>query len=211
MGMNLFKSKAQRERDERRDRRHAFRQAENAIDDVKDRVKAMNKESQKHWQDAREALKSGQKAAAQRALTSYRASQVLSTKMEQKRWVFEQYLTKMQAAQSDNQFAAALGAINKVVKIDPERVADVFDTAQDILGEQVDADRFWDKLYGKEMEGASGALEDHIPSMEELSSQLEQEVAVEVGGGAAPAAANQAIDSRMSAGQERVKRLLEGK
>jgi hypothetical protein len=211
MSLSLFKSKKAREREERRDRRHAFRQAENAVDDVKDRIKAMEKESKKHWDAAREALKSGQKAAAQRALTGYRASQVLATKMEQKRWVFEQYLVKMQAAQTDNDFVAALGALNKVVKIDPERVEDVFDTAQDILGEQVDSDRFWDKLYGKEMEGATGALEDRIPSMEELSSQLEQEVAAEVGGASAPASANQAIDARVSAGQERVKKLLEGK
>jgi hypothetical protein len=211
MPLNLFKSKKERERDERRDRRHAFRQAENAIDDVKDRVKGMDKEAQKHWVAAREALKSGQKAAAQRALTSYRAAQVLSTKLEQKRWVFEQYLTKMQAAQTDNQFANALGALNKVIKIDPERVEDVFDTAQDLLGEQVDGDRFWDKLYGKEMEGASGALEDHIPTMDDLGKQLEQEVAAEVGGAAAPADANQAIDSRVAAGQERVKKLLEGR
>jgi antitoxin component HigA of HigAB toxin-antitoxin module len=117
----------------------------------------------------------------------------------------------MQAAQTDNDFAAALGAINKVVKIDPERVEDVFDTAQDILGEQVDADRFWDKLYGKEMEGATGALEDHIPTMEDLSRQLEQEVAAEVGGATAPARAGEAIDSRVAAGQERVKKLLEGR
>ncbi len=211
MSLNLFKSKAERAREERRDRRHAFRQAENAIDDVKDRVKGLDKECKKHWDAAREALKSGQKAAAQRALTSYRAAQVLATKMEQKRWVFEQYLTKMQAAQTDNQFATALGAINQVVKIDPERVADVFDTAQDLLGEQLDGDRFWNKLYGKEMEGATGALEDHIPTMEDLGGQLEQEVAAEVGGAAAPAAANQAIDSRVTAGQERVKKLLEGK
>jgi len=211
MPFNLFKSRKERERDERRDRRHAFRQAENAIDDVKDRVKTMEKESKKHWEAAREALKSGQKAAAQRELTSYRAAQVLSTKLEQKRWVFEQYLTKMQAAQSDNQFASALGALNQVVKIDPERVEDVFGAAQDLLGEQVDGDRFWDKLYGKEMEGATGSLEDHIPSMEDLSGQLEQEVAAEVGGAAAPASANQAIDGRLAAGQERVKKLLEGK
>ena len=171
----------------------------------------MTKESQKLWEDAREALKSGQKAAAQRALTSYRASQVLATKLEQKRWVFEQYLTKMQVAESDNQFASALGALNKVIKIDPERVADVFDSAQDILGEQVDSDRFWNKLYSKEMDGASGALEDYIPTLEDLGVQLEQEVAVEIGASDAPVSANQEIDSRLAAGQERVKKLLEGK
>ena len=211
MPIRLFMSKASKARLDRKENRQAFRQAENAIDDVKDRGKTLEKEAKKHWDSAREALKSGEKAAAQRALTSYRAAQVLSMKMEQKRWVFEQYLTKMQVAQSDNQFADALGAINKVIKIDPERVADVFGEAQDVLGEQLDNDRFWDKLYGKEMEGATGSLEDYIPGMADLNTQLEQEVAAEVGGTATPAAANQAIDSRIANGQERVKKMLEGK
>ena len=142
----------------------------------------MEKEAAKQWDQAREAMKSGQKAAAQRMLISYRASQVLMTKLAQKRWVFEQYLTKMQVAQSDQQFAEALDGLNKVIKIDPENVADVFEEAQDLLGEQVDADRFWSRLY-EEMDGATGALEDHIPSMDELSAQLESEATA--GGSAA--------------------------
>ena len=32
----------------------------------------------------------------------------------------EQYLTKMEVAQSDNQFAEALGAVNKIIRIDPK-------------------------------------------------------------------------------------------
>ncbi len=208
MGL-LFKSKKEREREARRDQRHAFRQAENAIEDVKDRIKQMEKDSSKIWAQARDYMKAGQKAAAQRSLISYRASQVLMTKLEQKRWVFEQYFTKMQAAKSDQQFADALSAMNKVVRIDPERVADVFDEAQDLLGEQVDADRFWDKLYTKETEGASAGLEDHIPSLDDLGKQLEQEAAAEVGGNTAQAGAE--VDARIKAGQERVRNLLDGK
>ena len=205
----LFKSKKEREREERKERRQAFRQAENAVADVKDRIRQMDKDAAKEWAAAREALKAGQNADAQRRLTSYRAGQVLMTKLGQKRWVFEQYLTKMQAAQSDNEFASALGALNKVIQIDPERVADVFDSAQNILGEQIDSDRFWDKLYEKEMDGANGALEDRIPTLEEMTKQLESEAAADVGG--APEKAGSAIDERVRSGQERIKKLLEGK
>jgi hypothetical protein len=207
---NLFKTKREREKDANRERRHAFRQAENRVEDVKDRVRQMQKESSKQWEQAREALKGGQKAAAQRALMGYRAAQVLMTKMEQKRWVFEQYLAKMQAAQTDQEFASALAAVNKVTEIDPERVADVFDASQEVLGEQMDSDRFWSKLYDKEMEGASGALEDHIPSMEELGHQLEDEAAAEVGGAKAEKVRGE-IDGRITAGQDRVRKLLDGK
>ncbi|MFH0909547.1 MAG: Snf7 family protein [bacterium] len=206
----MFKSKKERAKEARRDQRQAFRQAENAIDDVKERIKQMDKDAKKQWDQAREAMKAGQKSVAQRLLISYRASQVLITKLEQKRWVFEQFFTKLQAANSDQQFADALSGINKVIKIDPERVADVFDEAQDLLGEQLDSDRFWEKMYTKETEGATASLEDHIPSLDELGKQLEQEAAVEIGGGATERV-NTELDSRIKAGQERVKKLLDGK
>ena len=210
--LKYFMFPAARRRYERRVRRHAFRDAENAKQDVVDRQKRLEKEAKENWAKAREALKSGEKAAANRTLTAARAAQVLAMKLEQKRWVFEQYLTKMEVAQSDNQFAEALGQINKIIRIDPEHVEDVFGTAQDVLGEQVDADRFWNKMYESEMAGANGALQDHIPSMEEMSSQLEQEVAAEIGGGeSTPEAADSAIDARISAGQQRVKDILDGK
>ncbi len=206
---NLFKSKKDREREGRREERKAFRQAENAIEDVKDRIREMEKSARKQWDQAREAAKAGQKAVAQRLLIGYRAQQVLTMKLEQKRWVFEQYFTKLQAAHSDQQFSNALAAIDKVVTIDPEKVADVFGEAQDILGEQIETDRFWEKLYAKETEGATGALEDRIPSVEELGAQLEQEAAAEIGG--ASGKAGEAIDARLAAGRDRVKKLLDGK
>ena len=142
---------------------------------------------------------------------SYRAAQAMAVKLEQKRWVFEQYVTKMQVAGSDAQFASALAAVNKVMAIDPETVEDVFADAQEKLGESVGGDKFWERLYGKEMEGAVGTAEDHIPSLDDMNAQLEQEVAAEVGGAAEPAAAGREIDSRIAAGQERVKNMLEGK
>ncbi len=209
--LKFFMFPSARRRMERRERRHAFRDAENAKQDVIDRQKRLEKEAKDNWAKAREALKNGEKAAANRALTAARAAQVLSMKLEQKRWVFEQYLTKMEVAQSDTQFAEALGQINKIIRIDPDHVEDVFGAAQDMLGEQLDAERFWSKMYESEMAGANGALEDHIPSLDEMTSELEQQVAADVGGAAAPVAAGQALDERIAAGQQRVKDLLGGK
>ena len=206
MGFLFFKTKRERERQIRKDRRRAFRQAENAVLEVKDRAKRMEKDADADWQKAREALKEGKQAAAQRALTSYRAAQVLMTKLEQKRWVFEQYLMKMETAGTDAEFASALAAVNKVVAINPEMVEDVFDTAGELLGEQQDADRFWSTIYDKEMEGAVGGLQDRIPTIEELSKALEQEVSVEIGGAAAKTASE--LEQRIGDGARKVKELL---
>jgi len=217
---NFFKSRKKREKEARRERRKAFRQAENSVDAVKDRIKEMEKDAATSWDKARQARKSGEKAAAKRHLISYRAAQTLMMKQEQKRWVFEQYLMKMDAAQTDNEFSDALAKVNKVVNIDPERVEDVFDASQDLLGEQVDAEKFWNNMYEKEMEGASGELEDHVPSMEELVNQLEDETVAELGSpqkeqkqeenhDTEQTQQAQNLENRISEGQQRVKDLLD--
>ena len=206
--MKWIFSKRERQKRAKRNRRRAFREAENSVSEVKDRIQTMEKDAGKEWDKAREALKAGQEASAQRALKGFRAAQVLMTKLEQKRWVFEQYMTKMQMAQSDQEFAQALEGVNKVIKIDPERVADVFEASQEVLGEQLDADRFWERLYESEMDGATGSLEDHIPSMDDLHRQLTQEAAVEVGGDTTDRISGE-LEERIKSGQERVKKLLD--
>jgi len=206
----LFKSKREREKESRKEKRQAFRKADNALDDVKERIKDLERGAKKQWEDARAALQGGQKASASRQLTSYRAAQVLMTKLEQKRWVFEQYVAKMHAASSDAEFATALDCLNKVTVIDPEKVSDVFAESQDLLGEQLDADRFWNKLYEKEMDGAGAALEDYIPSLEELSGQLEAEAAAEIGASAPAKAAGQLVQC-IESGRAKVKDLLDSK
>ncbi len=184
MGFWIFKTRKEKEREARKARRQALRRAEGAVDEVTDRAKRMEKEAAADWERAKEATKEGRGAAAQRALTSYRAAQVLITKLEQKKWVFKQVLMKMETAGTDAEFAKALAAVNRVTEINPDLVEDVFDEAGDLLGEAADTDKFWSQMYGKEVEGAAGALEDHIPSMADLEKSLQEEVAGKVAGGA---------------------------
>lgn len=193
MGFLFFKSKREKEREERRERRHALRKAEGAVDEVVERVKRMEKEAEAEWERAKEAAKEGKQAAAQRSLTSYRAAQVLITKLEQKKWVFKQVLMKLETAGTDAEFAKALAAVNKVTDINVEMVEDVFDEAGDLLAEAGDTDKFWAQMYGKEVEGSSGALQDHVPSMEELEKSLQEEVVGKIAGGITPEALEKEI------------------
>ena len=176
MGFLFFKSKKEKEREERRERRHALRRAETTVEEVNERIKRMEKEADAEWERAKAAMSEGRQAAAQRALTSYRAAQVMITKLEQKKWVFKQVLMKLETAGTDAEFAKALGMMNKVTDINVELVEDVFDEAGDLLAEAGDTDKFWSQMYGKEVEGSKGALKDHIPSMEDLEKTLQEEV-----------------------------------
>ena len=205
MGM-LFKSKREREKDQRRERRHAFRKAENAIENVQDRIKTLEKKSKEQWDKARQELTEGHKAAANRLLVGYRAAQVIMVKLEQKRWVFEQYIEKLHAAGSDAEFAAALAAVNKIMAIDPDKILDAFDDSTDLLAEQSDADSQWNKLYEKEMEGAGENLQDHIPSLDELSAQLDREAGNKISEKSAQS--NPELAERINNGRQRVEKIL---
>ena len=186
MGFLFFRTSKEKERAERREKRHALRKAESAVDEVTERIRKMEKDAEAEWVRAREATKEGKQAAAQRALTSYRSAQVLITKLEQKKWVFKQVLMKLETAGTDAEFAKALGMMNKVTNINPDLVQDVFDEAGDLLADAGDTDKFWAQMYGKETEGATGALQDHIPSMEDLEKTLQEEVAGKIAGSVTP-------------------------
>jgi hypothetical protein len=176
---DLFKSKKERELEEKSKRRKAFREAENAVDAVKDRVKKLKSERDKSWMEARTYLKDGQKGAAQRLLQSVRANELMMSKLETKRWVFEQLLTKLEMAKTDQEFAGAMGAINEVVKIDPDAVADVMGEVEDKLGDQLDTDKIWEKLHEKEMDGVANQATDRVPTMDQMLKDLEDEVSAE--------------------------------
>lgn len=186
MGFLFFKTAKEKERAERRERRHALRKAEGAVDEVTERIRKMEKDAEAEWARAKDAAKEGKQAAAQRALTSYRSAQVLITKLEQKKWVFKQVLMKLETAGSDAEFAKALGMMNKVTNINPELVEDVFDEANELLAESGDTDKLWAQMYSKEVEGSKEALQDHIPSMEDLERTLNEEVAGKIAGGISP-------------------------
>jgi len=186
--LKYFMFPGARRRAERRERRHALRGAEGAIDGVVERIRRMERDAAAEWNRAREATKEGNQAAAQRALTSYRSAQVLITKLEQKKWVFKQVLMKLETAGSDAEFAKALAAVNRVTDINVEMVEDVFDEAGDLLAEAGDTDKFWAQMYGKEVEGSKDALQDHIPSMEDLEKSLQEEVSGKVRGAVTPEA-----------------------
>ncbi len=214
---DLFKSKSEREKEERKKRRKAFREAENAVDAVKDRIKGLKAERDKSWAEARQYLKDGQKGAAQRCLKSVRGNEVMMEQLEKKRWVFDQLLTKLEMAKTDNEFSSALSAINKVVEIDPDAIADVLDDVQDKLGEQIDVDRIWDKMYGKEMDGIDGHESDVIPSIDDMMKDLEDEVVADVRGGKLPetetssgGGSKSKISEEIGEGRRKLKDLLEG-
>ncbi|MEX0321477.1 MAG: hypothetical protein AB3N63_04920 [Puniceicoccaceae bacterium] len=196
----LFRSKKQRERDARKERRRAFRQAENAIDDVKERVRRLEKDASREWEAAKVAAQKGEEAAVNRALTSYRGKQVILTQLQRKQWVFEQTLVKLEVSGTDAEFASALELLNKTLEVDPERLAESFEESSEILSEQKDAERLWERMYQKELDGVEGELTERVPEMNTLKSKLLSEATKDGGSD---------LSERLSEGQRKVRNLLD--
>ena len=212
---DLFKSKQDRDREAKAKRRKAFREAEGSVDSVKDRIRKLKTERDKSWAEARAYLRDGQKAAANRSLQSVRASEVMMSKLETKRWVFEQLLTKLEMAKTDQEFTKALMAVNEVVKIDPEAVADVLGEIEDKLGDQVDTDKIWEGMHEKEMEGAATSKPDSIPSIDQMLKDLEDEVASDNEDEAPPRRGERAMPEPAEPGdtadlRNRARKIIEG-
>jgi hypothetical protein len=211
---DLFKSQKEREREKERKRRRAVRNAERLVDEIKQDTGRIKKEKDKAWQDARQLLKDGQKAASQRSLQTCRAMEIEMTKLEKRRWTFDQIARKLKNAAVDQNISAALGEMAQAIEIDPALLEDRLADADDKLTDLVDSDKIWDRAYSKEMEGVETAEESMIPSFDEMQKQLEQEVAAEIGstsGGteAARDAAAPARQAKIEEGRSRLKKLME--
>lgn len=179
---DIFKSKSTREKEARKKRRKAFRDAERAVESVQERTDKLKSERDSNWAEARSYLKAGQKAAAQRSLQTVRANEMIIDQLEKKRWVFDQLLTKLEMSKTDQEFTQSLKAIDAVVEIDPEAVADVMDEINDKLGEQLDVDKIWNKTFDKEMAGVESKMTDSIPTVEDMMQNLQDEVAADLRG-----------------------------
>lgn len=176
---DLFKSSREIEREKERNIKKAMNNAHKALETVKTRGKTLREERDKAWNDAREKLKQGQKAAAQRLLRSVQANDVMLQKLDRKAWVFSEYVTNLEMARTDEAFAKALGKLNVTMKINPDLIASTLEKTDMMLEDQADVEAIWDEKYGDSMNNL--ALNDTITSEADYMTMLENEAAGSIG------------------------------
>ena len=179
---NLFKTKQEREREIRRRQRRAFTKAEDAIDTVNSAINELTKDKLKSWDDAKKAASIGQKAAAMLSLQKFRAIEVQIYQLEKRKWVFQNYLTRLKMLDVNNVFAEAMEAINQVVTVDVDAIADAMDNIDEKLLDGAELDRMWEKNFEKNLNGMSVKETDIIPDVDSLFNSLQGEVALDIGG-----------------------------
>ena len=181
---NLFKTKQEREREIRRRQRRAFTKAEDAVDTVNTTINELIKDKLKTWEDAKKAAATGQKAAAILSLQKFRAIEVQIYQLEKRKWVFQNYLTRLKMLDVNNVFAQAMDAIDQVVTVDVDAIADAMENIDEKLLDGSELDRMWEKNFEKNLNGMSVKETDIIPDVDSLFNSLQGEVAMDIGGGA---------------------------
>ena len=179
---NLFKTKQEREKEVRRRQRRAFTKAEDAVDTVNSAINELTKDKLKAWENAKKSAAIGQKAAAMLSLQKYRALEVQIYQLEKRKWVFQNYLTRLKMLDVNNVFAEAMEAINQVVTVDVDAIADAMENIDDKLLDASEVDRMWEKNFEKNLNGMSVKETDIIPDVDSLFNSLQGEVALDIGG-----------------------------
>ena len=116
------------------------------------------------------------------SLQKFRAIEVQIYQLEKRKWVFQNYLTRLKMLDVNNVFADAMEAINQVVTVDVDAIADAMENIDEKLLDGAELDRMWEKNFEKNINGMSVKETDIIPDVDTLFNSLQGEVALDIGG-----------------------------
>jgi hypothetical protein len=202
----IFKSRRERELEDKRALREAFRKAERANERLRDDANRLKSERNRAWLDAKSSLSSGDKGGAQRHLQSIQAMEVHIAQIDKRRWSVDRIISKLRMSRADEEVMGAIKRLSDCISIEPERLDGVIAEVALRFEEQRETDRIWESAHASEVAGLE-AQGEPVPSIETMMKSLEQEVAVDVR--AATERQPNELDQEIEAGRLRLKGLLE--
>ncbi len=176
---DLFISKDKRKEQLRQQREKALRAAEEAAKSTDITITEMQAERDKLWQQAKSYKKDGQQLAVQRTLKSYRAMEAHISTIEMKRWGFEQIITRIRLAETDQAFTSALEGLVAIQTADPQSLENTFERLGMQMENVEDSNKIWKSMYDEEMNKVETTVGEELPSIAEMDSLLDDEVLVE--------------------------------
>ncbi|MCY2927904.1 MAG: hypothetical protein NTV86_00130 [Planctomycetota bacterium] len=182
---DLFKSRAAREREVSREKRRQTRQGnrkvQKTLHELGDKVKKIRLKRDADWAKAKEYLRGGQKAQAENLLKSCRAKELLASKLERRVDFWESRQTRMEATQSDAVMADAMRDLATLSNIDPDNIEESMLAMEETFDDQTEVDSIIEREHEKDTEEVSLQETETVPSLKDMVSELESEVAVEIG------------------------------
>ena len=217
MGLfDCFKSKSEREREQRRERRRNERKVEQDIEKFDEAIAKLTEERTKVWNQARELLKSGRRAEAQRTLLFYKKYDIAINKLEKQKVFLKSQALQVSMAGNVNTTLNDIKTMAADHDIDPDKLAESLDDVEMIAEDILDSDKVMNKAFDKDLDHMAQevAAGDISYKDDELMAALENECAAEVLG---PKVAETPVTDKpvshddISAGAERLKKIISEK
>ena len=211
MEFNIFKSTKERERERQRAMYRASMEVNRAKQNLAGQVDAQRKARDAAWTRARNYLRDGQKQSAQRELNAVRTAEMRIANLEKRLFVYSDKVSALEISKTDQEFAKALSELNSAVNVDAGKVIGTMADVGTSLAEQDAITGVIEGEYAQQMNGLD--MTDSIPSIDEMMSNLEQEVVAEVSGRKAVANKKTAggLSEAIGEGRRKLKELMEKK
>ena len=180
MGLfDCFKSKSEREREQRRERRRNERKVEQDIEKFDEAIAKLTEERTKVWNQARELLKSGRKAEAQRTLLFYKKYDIAINKLEKQKVFLKSQALQVSTAGNVNTTLNDIKTMAADHNIDPDKLAESLDDVEMIAEDILDSDKIMNKAFDKDLDHMAQevAAGDISYKDDELMAALENECA----------------------------------
>ena len=176
---DLFKSKADADKESKRQRRRTERNAERAVENIQEKNSALVKECNQLWEKARKELLSGQKSAAAVTLKHYKAKMVMVSRNERTFIMARNNMDMMNNAALMQEMGSALKDLAVVSNVDPDRMAENMDAIDDVTDDVRETNRLMEKGYERSIAQIDKDLENSADLIgdDELMKVLETETA----------------------------------
>ena len=215
---NLFKSDAERKKEQERMLRQAERTIETNLANTSDRIKLLEKEAHDALEKVRALMKSGQKMLAKHQYQSYQANIYEMNMQENIRRFFRNKLSQLQFVTAQQSMTAAFGKYIKNLNFDLSKFEEML---ADITSATDDTEKM-EKIFGKIIDKENAKTNDKVADAtnmldfqdDDLWKALENEAAVEVAGGGVADLTNANTDKNQTSvtdintGKDRLNALL---
>lgn len=175
-----FRTKNEKEKDQRRQVRQAQRAVERSAELVLEKITEQKKNRDAAWKEASVYLKNGQQMQAKRSLQTVKMIESQINQLDKKYWVTNLYAAKLDMALVDKNLTASLGTLCKEIEIDSNQIEDIFSDISGKLGDQALIDKIWNKEHNKSMEGLDS--DEDLQSIDDMMKSLTNEVAMDING-----------------------------
>ena len=171
-----------KERAVRREKSKTKRRVEGTIFDTKYQIERLEKKNEANWARARKLMLEGDVPRAKIMVMKYRLFVRLVEKQQKKKALLEDYLMRVENAETDVALADAFGRYAALIDVDPAKIEEELSKIAGHMENIDEVQRIIADVYREPTPNLTDGDMEGVPSLDELMKQLSFDVTLENGG-----------------------------